>query len=392
MIDRPRAILFDLDGVLIDSYWVWFHLLNQTARELGYPEISDEVYRTTWGQSTTADRDAFFPRHEVAEIEAFYDENLGAARARLYVAGQFSSRAMRAAIEDAFGDWKEGPPPTIDIPEPVEGRAVYLLDRKGAPQSTINLGIPAVDPSSDYYVTFQVMHSLLGGSFASRITRNIREDKGYTYSPFSSVSVRYRDGYWIQSADVSTEVTGAALDDYLRYVLTLPHTPGDEGYQRLAASPPERLVMTDAFFSDGTLGVMSTALLKPEAKEGLQRFARVFEQTYTRFLDLQKAEEQAREAQIEAALERVRAKAMAMHNSSDLSDATAIVFTELEKLGISTLRCGIVIIHENKQADLWTATATAEEKDVRVIGRLDMTIHPALEGVFEAWKKQQPCY
>ena len=73
MPDTPRAILFDLDGVLIDSYWVWFHLLNHTARALGYPDISDDVYKATWGQSTTADRDRFFPRHEVSKVEAFYD-------------------------------------------------------------------------------------------------------------------------------------------------------------------------------------------------------------------------------------------------------------------------------------------------------------------------------
>lgn len=81
MTETPRAILFDLDGVLIDSYLVWFHLLNHTARELGYPPISAERYEECWGQSTRADRDSFFPNHEVSEVEAFYDahhdEHLG---------------------------------------------------------------------------------------------------------------------------------------------------------------------------------------------------------------------------------------------------------------------------------------------------------------------------
>lgn len=71
--DLPAAILFDLDGVLIDSYRVWYHLLNQTARLLGYPEIPDALYAQCWGQSTSADRDAFFPRHSVAEVEASYE-------------------------------------------------------------------------------------------------------------------------------------------------------------------------------------------------------------------------------------------------------------------------------------------------------------------------------
>ena len=70
----------------------------------------------------------------------------------------------------------------------------------------------------------------------------------------------------------------------------------------------------------------------------------VFEQTYTRFLDLQKAEAQAREAQIESALERVRCKTMAMHNSEDLADTVATMLDEFIKLGIQTNRCGIVIL------------------------------------------------
>ena len=58
-----------------------------------------------------------------------------------------------------------------------------------------------------------------------------------------------------------------------------------------------------------------------------KRFAKVFEQTYTRFLDLQKAEEQAREAQVEVALERVRARTMAMHKSEELAETAHVLFS-----------------------------------------------------------------
>ena len=106
----------------------------------------------------------------------------------------------------------------------------------------------------------------------------------------------------------------------------------------------------------------------------------------------QKIEKLEREAQIEAALERVRSKAMSMHNSDDISDATAIVFRELERLGIVTLRCGVGILDETKHMDVWTATVSADEDDIRSIGRVDMTIHPMLEGAFDAWKTQQSFY
>jgi len=84
----PRAILFDLDGVLVDSYAVWFHLLNHTARELGYGEISQELYRESWGQSTLADRDRFFPGHAVADVERFYQEHYFEHLEHLVVPGE----------------------------------------------------------------------------------------------------------------------------------------------------------------------------------------------------------------------------------------------------------------------------------------------------------------
>ncbi len=88
----------------------------------------------------------------------------------------------------------------------------------------------------------------------------------------------------------------------------------------------------------------------------LIRFAIEFERTYTRFLDLQKAEAQARDSQIEASLERVRSKTMAMHNSEDVTSATETMFDELKKLGIDNLRCGIANIYHNKTFDVFGVT------------------------------------
>jgi predicted Zn-dependent peptidase len=151
--------------------------------------------------------------YTIEQVRGFYEANFGAARSHLYVTGMFDEAAIREAIEAAFSGWKEGPPATVDIPEPVTGRAVHILDRPGAPQSTIQVGLPTVDPSHEDFVALSVTNALLGGSFASRITANIREDKGYTYSPQSAVSTRYRDAYWVEMADVTTAVTGASLDE-----------------------------------------------------------------------------------------------------------------------------------------------------------------------------------
>jgi zinc protease len=151
--------------------------------------------------------------YSAADVRKFYDANFGAARSHLYVAGRFDAAAMEAAIREAFGGWKAGAQTKLAPPAPRTARAVHLVDRPGAVQSTILLGVPVVDPSHPDFVPLNVTNTLLGGYFSSRITSNIREAKGYTYSPVSQVSARLRDAYWAQAADVTTNVTGPSLKE-----------------------------------------------------------------------------------------------------------------------------------------------------------------------------------
>ena len=72
MSDRPRAVLWDLDGVLIDSYEVWFHLLNHTAQSFGKPPVTRETFAAGWGQGIEKDVERWFQDRTVAEVEAFY--------------------------------------------------------------------------------------------------------------------------------------------------------------------------------------------------------------------------------------------------------------------------------------------------------------------------------
>ncbi|HEX6927178.1 MAG TPA: pitrilysin family protein [Longimicrobiaceae bacterium] len=162
------------------------------------------------------------------QVRAFYQENFSAARAHLYVAGRFDEVATEQAIRAAFEGWEAGSESMPSIPSPESGRAVYLVDSPGAVQSTIYLGLPVIDPSNPDYIPLQVTNALLGGSFASRITSNIREQKGYTYSPFSTLSSRYRDAYWAEIADVTTDVTGPALTEIFFEIDRLRGEPPSE--------------------------------------------------------------------------------------------------------------------------------------------------------------------
>jgi predicted Zn-dependent peptidase len=162
--------------------------------------------------------------YTIEDVQKFYRENFSAARTHLYIAGKLEGD-LRRAIEDAFGKWAKGTPAPKRPADAVNTRSFQFIDRPGAAQSNLLIGLPVAAPSSPDYITLDVMDSLLGGSFASRITTNIREDKGYTYSPHSKIGTRRHFAYWMQSADVSTDVTGPALHEIFYEIDRLRQDP-----------------------------------------------------------------------------------------------------------------------------------------------------------------------
>ena len=164
--------------------------------------------------------------YTLKQAQDYFARTYGPKRARLYIAGRFDAAAVEAAVRKAFASWQGAAAAPAAKPNPFSERAIHIVDRPGAPQTTILLGMPTIDPSHPDYVPMVVTNSLLGGAFMSRITRNIREDKGYTYSPFSQISSRVKDAYWAQNADVTTKDTGASLKEIFGEI------------DRLQAEPP----------------------------------------------------------------------------------------------------------------------------------------------------------
>jgi predicted Zn-dependent peptidase len=172
--------------------------------------------------------EALVKSYTLQDVKTYYYNQYGAARSHLYVAGRFDPAKLRSAIQKAFGNWKKGPEPIRAVPTINAKRALEVVDRPNAPQSTIYLGMPAMSPADPDFIKFTVMDSLLGSSFGSRITSNIRENKGYTYSPGSFIWNRFKTGYWIESADVTTEHTGASVKEILFEIERLKKEPPSE--------------------------------------------------------------------------------------------------------------------------------------------------------------------
>jgi len=177
--------------------------------------------------------------YTLEQLKAFYNDNYGAKRTTVYVAGKFDADAVKKAVESTLGTWREGPESSYPVAEPSTTDNVTILDRPDAPQTTVMIGLPVVDPSSPDWIPLSVTNSLLGGSFGSRITRNIREDKGYTYSPYSTVDANYKSAVWYEMADVTTAETGPSLREITKEIYRLqdeaPSKEELEGIQNYSA-------------------------------------------------------------------------------------------------------------------------------------------------------------
>ena len=156
--------------------------------------------------------------YTIEDVKRFHSGQFGARRAHLYVAGRYDPAAVKAAVEKAFGGWAAGLEPLKLAAPHQAGPRVVLVDRRGAPQTTLRLSFDAPLAGTAGDIPHRVMNALLGGAFSSRITSNIREDKGYTYSPGSGIAFSPTDALWTFQADVTTAATGAALAEVFKEI------------------------------------------------------------------------------------------------------------------------------------------------------------------------------
>jgi len=144
-----------------------------------------------------------------------YREFYTPENALLVMVGDFDPAAMLASIENVFGAWQGAKPqiPAPAAPGNPRGRRVYVVDVPGAVQAQIVLGCHAITRKHPDWVKLGLTNSLYGGAFNSRLVMNIREDKGYTYSPRSGVHPMRQGGYFSISAAVRNEVVAASLTE-----------------------------------------------------------------------------------------------------------------------------------------------------------------------------------
>jgi zinc protease len=137
----------------------------------------------------------------------------------LVLVGDLPPAKAIADVEAAFGTWPgKGRYRSLPAPGPLSPGPTLIVDRPGAVQTNIRLAGRAIPRTHPDYPALALANTVFGGYFTSRLVDNIRERRGYTYSPRSSVDHRQAVSTFAVSADVGTEVTAAALLE-IRYEL-----------------------------------------------------------------------------------------------------------------------------------------------------------------------------
>jgi signal transduction histidine kinase len=149
------------------------------------------------------------------------------------------------------------------------------------------------------------------------------------------------------------------------------------------------LYYIEAFITYGCFGVMVKDELSAEEKTILLRFAVEFERTYTRFLDLQKAEANAREARIEASLERIRSRAMAMRKTEELLDAADLVGKELTALGIESMNVSYAFVDEGEMSASYYSVNPIDGKILPFPFVFPHTETDVMVSILSSWKNQE---
>ncbi|MGZ3776419.1 MAG: hypothetical protein ACXVI9_02105, partial [Mucilaginibacter sp.] len=200
-----------------------------------------------------------------------------------------------------------------------------------------------------------------------------------------NVTHKIYKGWKAKKKSLVIDLSGQELYDFTTYRSSM----GGAGF-----NPAEkRRVINVAFFSKGIINVQSNEERSAESIRLLERFAGVFDSTYTRFLDLKKAEAQVREAQIEAALERTRTQSMIMQHSSELDDTLRVFHQQVLHLGINSAFSFLWLPDEEKDRHIfWAAWAENNANDFKskaIDYPLDRN-EPATAECLIDWKGKDP--
>ncbi|HZI22824.1 MAG TPA: pitrilysin family protein [Gemmatimonadales bacterium] len=183
-------------------------------------------------------------------VTAFYRAYYRPNAARILVVGDITLAETRGLVAARFGAWERGDVPVVapgTVAAPA-ARAVYLIDKPGAAQSVIRIGHAGPARTTPDWYPLEVLNTILGGAFTSRLNQNLRETHGYTYGAFSQFAARRLAGAFVALASVVTAKTDSSLVEFLKELRRI----------REEAVPAAELAKAKAYITLGLPGEFET--------------------------------------------------------------------------------------------------------------------------------------
>lgn len=166
-----------------------------------------------------------------ADLRAFHAAFYEPSNATLIVVGDVTAESALPLLEQTFGDWKNAARAmrtTIPPAAAPASRQVLLVDKPDAEQSQIRIGGPGAPRNTPDYFALQVMNTVLGGAFTSRLNQNLRETHGYAYFAGSDFDLRLFPGPFIAYGGVQTDKTADALREFFKELTGITKPPGSD--------------------------------------------------------------------------------------------------------------------------------------------------------------------
>ena len=154
-----------------------------------------------------------------AQVVDFHQRYFKPGRALVTVVGDVTASAIRPVVERGLSSWSPGGErPAFSFPPlpAAKPTTIYLVDKPGAAQSTVSIGLPGPPRTTPDYYALQVMNTILGGMFQARLNANIREEKGYSYGVSSSFGFGKGPNPFRTGGDIVGDKTDAALVEFIK--------------------------------------------------------------------------------------------------------------------------------------------------------------------------------
>jgi len=209
-------------------------LRRDRPREVAQLMLSAALYGrdSAYGHPVAGVREQF-KDIAVGDVQSFYKEHWNPAVMTLVVVGDFDPKTLRIKLDSGLGTWKplgaKKPAKVVVKPEKL-GKRLLLVDRKDAAQSDVRIGLVGLDRKDKRYFQFEVLSSVLGGGFTSRLVQRLREQMGITYGARSGMDYRLSPGPFVISTAIVTKDTGTGIGEIMKMIddLTNVDVPAEE--------------------------------------------------------------------------------------------------------------------------------------------------------------------